>query len=378
MKSRNSEIDSFLNFLESNNYEGYSVYDAFNSPFLKIFERLNSKLLNVLITQIFKRTPFNIRKIFGVKKSVNPKSLGLILKGMVLLNKPKYKLYETHDLIISFSNKNFKNLCWGYNWDYYTLRGGTFPKDFPNAIVTYFIGDAFIELYKKHPTDQLKSELISIRAYFLDDINITERNFGICFSYSSIDNKEIYNASALISKFLYETNKLFSIDDSKLLGKSISYLKHVQNKDGSWYYGFENNQKWIDSFHTQYNLDFFETLDRDTIKEFDLEKLIEKGNTYYLDNFYLNNKCNYFPNKEYPINIHSVACRIIYLCKNNFLNQAEEIIDWSFNNLYNYKKNVFYFEKNRYYTNKNVYHRWNQSWMYLALSTYKSIKNREV
>ncbi|WP_179009481.1 hypothetical protein [Winogradskyella forsetii] len=368
-----TKIDKFLIDFDKKSLEGYSVYDAFNSTFLKQIGKLEIKLINVIITQAFKRIPFNIRGLFGVKKSINPKALGLILKAKLKFSKTEAEVISLYQLILSQKNKEFKNLSWGYNWDYYTLRGGTFPKGFPNAIVTYFIGDALIDYYKKYPSEELKVNLLSIRDYFLEDINQTERLGGICFSYSSVDNKEIYNASALISRYLYRLDKIFTTNDRAIIIKSTNYLKNVQNDDGSWYYGNAVNQRWVDSFHTEYLLEFFECLDNAFIEEMDLTKLLSSAQDYYLKEFYFDKVCNYYPKKKYPINVHSIASRIIYLSKHKKLNEAKEIIDWSFNYLYNTKNHSFYFEKNKYYTNRNLYHRWNQSWMYLALSSYKNV-----
>ncbi|PIA79021.1 hypothetical protein BFR04_05730 [Gaetbulibacter sp. 4G1] len=367
-----TKINKFLSEFDTKSLKGYSVYDAFNSPLLKHIGKFEFKLINVIITQTFKRIPFNIRGLFGVKKSVNPKSLGLILKAKLLLSKSEKDVKPLYNLILIEKNKEFQNLCWGYNWDYYTLRGGTFPKGFPNAIVTYFIGDALLDYYLKYPSEQLKNNLLSIRDYFIEDINKTTSEYGICFSYSSIDHKEIYNASALISRYLYRLGNLFDTSDKALLIKSIVYLKKAQNEDGSWFYGNALNQKWVDSFHTEYLLEFFECLDKELIEELDLEELLSKAQLYYLKEFYFHKVCNYFPKKKYPINVHSVASRIIYLSQNNKTNEAKEIIEWAFNNLYNNRKFAFYFEKNKYLVNKNLYHRWNQSWMYLALCFYKS------
>ncbi|WP_299363774.1 hypothetical protein [Winogradskyella sp.] len=373
-----TKINEFLSAFENKTFEGYSVYDAFNSPFLKEIGKLEIKLINVIITQLFKRTPFNIRGLFGVKKSINPKALGLILKANLILLKPQDELRSLYELILSKRSNELDNLSWGYNWDYYTLRGGTFPKDFPNAIVTYFIGDALLDYYKIYPSAELKKNLLSIRKYFLEDINRTERGNGICFSYSSVDHKEIYNASALISRYLFRMSEIFGTNDKEILIKSTNYLKNAQNADGSWYYGYASNQKWVDSFHTQYILEYFECLSEGFIHEMDLKDLIDKGRTYYLTEFYYDNVCNYYAKRKYPINIHSIANRVIYLIHNKQTNQATEIVDWTFNNLYNFKNHCFYFEKNKYYVNKNVYHRWNQSWMYLALSLYKSNVVNEV
>jgi len=349
------------------------VYDSFNSPILNPISKLNIKIVNVIITQFFKQIPLNIRDFLGVKKSINPKSLGLILKARLLFSNTEDDLKEIYDIIMSCKNNDFKNLCWGYNWDYYTLRGGTFPKYFPNAIVTYFIGDALIDYYLKYPSKELENNLFSIRKYFLEDINRTTRNNGICFSYSSLDNKEIYNASALISRFLYRLNEIFKIGGSEIIEMSINYLISVQNDDGSWFYGYAPNQKWIDSFHTEYMLEFFNILSEANVEKYNLKKRIKKANEYYLNTFFLDEVCNYFPDKKYPINIHSIASRIIYLSNINKLDESEKIIDWTFRNLYNSRKQSFYFEKRKYFVNKNIYHRWNQAWMYLALSCYKKM-----
>ena len=367
------KINSFLNHIDNTGYSGYSVYDSFNSHILNPISKLNIKIVNVIITQFFKQIPLNIRDFLGVKKSINPKSLGLILKARLLFSNTEDDLKEIYDIIMSCKNNDFKNLCWGYNWDYYTLRGGTFPKYFPNAIVTYFIGDALIDYYLKYPSKELENNLFSIRKYFLEDINRTTRNNGICFSYSSLDNKEIYNASALISRFLYRLNEIFKIGGSEIIEMSINYLISVQNDDGSWFYGYAPNQKWIDSFHTEYMLEFFNILSEANVEKYNLKKRIKKANEYYLNTFFLDEVCNYFPDKKYPINIHSIASRIIYLSNINKLDESEKIIDWTFRNLYNSRKQSFYFEKRKYFVNKNIYHRWNQAWMYLALSCYKKM-----
>jgi hypothetical protein len=168
MRDVNALVRQFSASYTKESFSGYSVYDAFNSPFLKVISKFNIHLLNVAITQTFKRCPINIRPLFCVKKSINPKALGLALKGAVisgditLINKSFNSILET---ITNFNG----NDCWGYNWDYYTLRGGTFPKNYPNAITTYFIADALFDyaksVYCKEP-ERVQKLLLSIRSFF--------------------------------------------------------------------------------------------------------------------------------------------------------------------------------------------------------------------
>ena len=80
-----------------------------------------------------------------------------------------------------------------------------------------------------------------------------------------------------------------------------------------------------------------------------MTNLFTGAQAYYLKEFYFHKVCNYFPKKKYPINVHSVASRIIYLSHNNKTSEAKEIIEWAFNNLYDKNKSAFYFEKNKIY-----------------------------
>ena len=362
-------IEEFIEHYENQTLEGYSVYDAFNSP-LEFILKLNNRYLNIAITQFYKNFPLNVRRISLVKKSINPKSLGLALEGAVVNNRNTDFINQLlwH---IKQTRSSFENWSWGYNWHYYTLRGGSFPKHYPNAITTYFIAQGLIQYYSFFPDEEIERILNSIEAFFLEDIRRTEYQTGICFSYSPCDEKQIYNASALITKFLIDKNNLFKENKNlNIIENSFSYLISKQTKDGSWYYGEETNQRWIDSYHTEYILELFET-------EYSLRsgysEALCRAEGFYLKNFLLEDKiCNYYPLKKYPVNIHSVASMIIFLSKYHDYTKAIPIIEWTLKHLYNYKKHEFYFSKNRFYTNMNVYHRWNQSWMYLALNHFLS------
>ncbi len=364
------KMRSFLKFYSRASFKGYSVYDAFNSDFFKPFSKINIHIINVLVTQFFKRYPFNIRGFFRVKKSINPKSLGLALKG-ALLAEDKVLIDRCISSIKS-TQINFKGFpCWGYNWDYYTLRGGTFPKDYPNAITTYFIADALLDYSKSEfsQDDWAISILNGIRNFFLQSLNRTAFSDGLCFSYSPADNKLIYNASALVTKFLVQSRTI--LNDLPGLGETIidstSFIFSRISEDGAWVYGEAINQQWVDSFHTEYMLEFCMSI-KENIEGKPYVEAIRNAEAYYLNDFLKpDGICPYFNNQRsvYPINIHSIASMIIYLSKVGRVDDAESVLNWAFDNLYNSKKG-FYFEKGKYFLNRNVYHRWNNSWMYLA------------
>ncbi len=78
---------------------------------------------------------------------------------------------------------------------------------------------------------------------------------GICFSYTPLDNLKVYNVNLLCAALLSRVYKLTG--ERELLdsaNKAASLTTSYQNQDGSWYYGALPFQRWIDNFHTGFNL----------------------------------------------------------------------------------------------------------------------------
>ena len=76
--------------IEIENFRGFDPYDALNSPLIK--NHFHSKNLNLILTSLFRISPLNFRPFFGIKKNLNPKSLGLILSSYCNLARIGYKI----------------------------------------------------------------------------------------------------------------------------------------------------------------------------------------------------------------------------------------------------------------------------------------------
>lgn len=72
------------NYCDKSEYKGYSILDSHTSPIQ--FKKLGHTI-SFLINQTVKRSPINIRKIIGVKKTHNPKAMGLFLYAYTLQKK---------------------------------------------------------------------------------------------------------------------------------------------------------------------------------------------------------------------------------------------------------------------------------------------------
>jgi hypothetical protein len=146
-----------------------------------------------------------------------------------------------------------------------------------------------------------------------------------------------------------------------------------QHPDGSWSYGEAPSQRWIDNFHTGYNLCALRSIGRDgATREFD--RAIEHGFAFYRRHFFrADGAVRYFHDRTYPIDIHAVAQSIITLLVLEDLapdnrDQARAVFRWASVRMRD-DAGYFYYRVLRTGTIRTSYMRWSQAWMLLAMST---------
>ncbi len=150
------------------------------------------------------------------------------------------------------------------------------------------------------------------------------------------------------------------------------YSVSRQREDGSWPYSESPAQRWIDNFHTGYNLCALRTIAENAGTQEFLEAT-RRGFEFFRQNFFGPNGIpKYFHNRAYPADIHSAAVSIITLVRFKELGAgnlelAHAVCRWALRNLSS-EKGFFYYQKRPHYTNKVSYMRWGQAWMLLALS----------
>jgi hypothetical protein len=147
-----------------------------------------------------------------------------------------------------------------------------------------------------------------------------------------------------------------------------------QHKDGSWYYGERRTQRWVDNFHTGYNLCALRSICRD-IGTIEFESCIRRGFEFYCSTFFCKDGApRYFHNSTYPIDIHCVAQSIITLLALRDLEAksaglAHSVLQYAMRHMWN-ERGFFYYRVLRFCTIHTSYMRWSQAWMLLALSTF--------
>lgn len=379
-------------YCEKENFKGWDPYDGLNSKIFNAIPGLNkSALCRLIVIQGFKRCPFNLRPLALIKKDFNPKGIGLLLQGYcnlynvvdkdasmssLLGEKDELKkwIVKLADLLLQLKSPGeWKGDCWGYNFDWQARLLFLFPKFTPTVVATCFCATALFAAYEiTNNEDYLKSALSSAK-FVIHDLHRTSCERGFLFSYSPLKgNDTVFNASLLGSKLLsycyhYTQDKEYA----DLARQSSLACCNAQHENGSWYYGMLPEQKWVDSFHTGYNLDAlyaYETLTGDT--SFHLN--IEKGLEYYIKEFFEDDGCpRYYDNRKFPIDIHCPAQLFVTLARMDKFSLhkdlAYKVLGWTVKNMQS-RKGYFYYQLKEGISSKISYMRWSNAFMFYALT----------
>lgn len=369
-------------YCENEGYKGYDPFDGLNSRIFKAIPVIsNNRIARLAWIQLFKRSPLNLRPLVGIRKDYNPKALGLFLSGYCNLYKAtkqeRYldKIHFFTDKIISLINKDWSGACWGYNFDW-QAKAFFQPENTPTVVATTFIGCSLLDAYDITGEKELLNTARSSCNFILNDLNRTYRDAtdNFAFSYSPMDRSVVFNASLLGSRLL---SRVYNYTKEEILlraaGKSVAFCCYHQRPDGSWSYGTMDFHKWIDNFHTGYNLECIADFIRFSNDHY-WDKHLHKGFEYYLNTFFSDSGIpKYYSNSVYPIDIHSPAQFIITLSRLNKLDEqrilVDKVLNWTIDNMQS-PEGFFYYQINKYFSSKISYMRWAQAWMFFALSEY--------
>ena len=362
-------------------FKGYDPYDGLNSPFFRSLPFISkNRFIRLAWIQGFKKLPFNLRPLFGIKKEYNPKALGLFLSGYVALYKldkrPEYleRISFFSDKILESASTGYSGMCWGYNFDWES-RAFFLPRFTPTIVVSSFVANALLDAYEIMPEEKFLNAARSTCDFMLKDLNRTfDEKGNFILSYSKFDNSAVYNASLLGSRLL---SRVASITGEKILTdearKSVECICSCQNADGSWPYGKLPFHQWVDNFHTGFNLeciaDYMKYSGDNTFQE-----NIDRGLEYYINTFFTTEGvAKYYNNSTYPVDIHAPAQLVVTLTTLGKLDQYRELTDrvlgWTIENMQS-AKGYFYYQVWKNYTIKIPYMRWSQSWIFYAMCKY--------
>jgi len=190
---------------------------------------------------------------------------------------------------------------------------------------------------------------LGIKEFICRDLKRYEESDRLCFSYTPMDETYVHNANLLGASLLIRLHGICGDDALRELAlASLRYGLHHQRADGAWYYGQMRLGRYVDSFHTGFNLQALQYFIRAGYGSV-CEESYDLGLRYYVENFFLpDGAAKYYDNRVFPIDIHS-ACQAI----------------------------VLLYRKGRFHTNKICYMRWSQAWAFHALTSYLYNKTQD-
>ena len=376
-------LSHVLDYAASRDYNGYNKYDALDSKFLW-FMSFGSKFLRLVYSQVVMRAPINIRPLFFVPKTRNPKGIALFAMAFMNLYKAKQvpeDLAEAEtllDWLLQHPSQTQWGMCWGYQHPWQDV-GFFAPAHLPNRVVTYFVTTAMMDAYeithKQKYLDAAQSALIFLLQapkVLYDDATMK------CLSYvpSEKINWIVMDVSILTGSIVARVNKY--VKDPALAieaRKLVNFVVDKQTDYGAWYYTHPagDHPRKHDNYHTGYIVDaILDYMDHSGDQSF-MEQYL-KGVAYYRDNLFLPDGAPKWANdKTYPFDVHGSAQGIISFVKasrfdKNYLVLAEKIANWAIDNMQNKKKGFFYYQKTKLFRKPYTLMRWSCGWMSRGLS----------
>ncbi len=398
-------------------FKGFDPHDGLNSPLVKTLT-FNLRYPGIAALQFFKRMPVNLRPLFGVRPGINPKAHGLLTASYVLkyrmsgdtsdLNRAK----EFADWLVENRSAGCSGAAWGYNFDW-PNRNAIFPAGTPTIVNTAYIAEALLDLFDVTGDEKYKSAAVSSADFLMKDLNRSGTDSEFCFSYTPRDKTQIHNANMLGAALLARiytvaagggrgvspvdavssprnagsvagvddpgsavNDRAYSGDIEAIKSAAIASMRFSikrQQADGSWLYGTEPRNSWIDSYHTGYNLLAIQRFNR-VFKGAENENAIKRGYSFYLDNFFTpDGFVQYYHDRTYPWDGHAMAHALLTLDELEELEPErsrairEKVMARIQDTFWDDRRGCFIYLISKHWKNRIDYYRWVQCWMFYAL-----------
>ena len=372
--------DQLLAWCRKHDFAGHDPFDALNSRLFQATPLANSRAARLLWTQLLKRSPADLRGLALVPAERNAKGIALFALSQLATcrrartEEAALQARNLSSMLLSMRVEGGSGAAWGYNFDWQS-RNFFAPRGTPTIVPTAFAARALIEATQLFNDDEYLSVARSVCDFILRDLPRTvDTATEVCFSYAPDSHTRIFNASLLAAEVLGSVGWLTS--DAALCHeaeRAARYVVNQQQPDGSWAYGAEANQQWIDSFHTAYILFSLRRVIEACALGEEFQQSLQRGYRYWTKTFFLADGWpKYYHDDAYPADAHAAASAIVTLleCRDldeNSTTMAQQIASWTIHNLRD-PQGFFYYQRRRFYTVRKPYMRWTQAWMLYALA----------
>jgi len=390
--SEGDVLEAVFDTARQADYEGYSKHDGLNARWL---ERMagSSRLRRLVAIQLVTRSPLDLRPLIGVRKARNPKGLSLFARAFLArhrLTGSPGDLREARDLLdwlIEHPSGGFTGRSWGYPYPWQDV-GFFAPRNFPNRVVTSFVGQALMDAYETTKDGKYLDAAREAVRFLLDaPKTLFEDEDRRCVSYVPDEAVTwiVMDVSALAGALAARVGAI--TDDADLVaegGRLVRYVVSKQTEYGAWYYSDPPSASRIthDNYHTGFILDAILQYGL-SAKSDEFADAYRRGADFYEQHlFERDGAARFMSDRREPIDIHGCAQGILTfsLRQRHFGTggpMAGRVLDWTLANMWDPTTGWFYYQRRHGYRTSIRELRWCQGWMSWALASHLELGGNE-
>jgi hypothetical protein len=366
--------------LVRSNYKGYEFDDLLGSPIVRFISSGNLFLQRAAV-QAGKLAPLNMRPLLRVRKLESTKARGFIARG--------YLYYYVYTKDSQWLNLAEESLGWllrnrskgyaGYSWGNafpFASRGGFFAEGLPTIVWTSHIALSFDLAYAITGKREYRDAVLGAGAFIMNALERHQDARGTCLAYAPgrlnlVHNSNLLGAATLLRCWKHTGDRAYLSLANAAYAWTLSYM----HSEGSWDYGVGSQYRWIDNFHTAYNIDCLalghDLGGRNVVAMSNLEKAFR----CWIDHFFLEDGApKYYRDRIFPLDIQCAAQAIETLAKISrkfpvSLQLADKVVLWTITNMHK-ANGAFRFQIRRFWRHNLESIHWGQATMLSALGAY--------
>jgi hypothetical protein len=157
------------------------------------------------------------------------------------------------EVLIETRCPGYDNYCWGYPFNWETVRG-TIWSGTPLITTVPYVYEAFKQVHEVDGDEKWRVIMRSIAEHALHDYKDIETSSSASTCSYTPDPKQsvkVVNANAYRAFLLTCASVDFSESKYRAVAeRNLNFVLEAQNADGSWYYSTDGARDFVDHFHT--------------------------------------------------------------------------------------------------------------------------------